>query len=271
MSTGILTWSQTAASNASASTNIGWAEGQSPAGVNDSARAMMAEIAEMRDDWAGVKPSNAVITSDASGNAIAVTTNGQISAAALTNGWTITFRVITGTNTGSTTFAPDSLTAKQLRTVTGTALPAGYLKVGGVYTATYFQPLDQWILHGSYGREAAVEFIIDGGGSTITTGVKGFVEVPFDCKIIRNTLTADQSGSIVIDVWSDTYANFPPTVADTITASAKPTLSSAQKSQDTTLTGWTTTIPTGNWLGFNVDSVTTCTRVTLSLKVVTTV
>ena len=32
------------------------------------------------------------------------------------------------------------------------------------------------------------------------------------------------SGSIVIDVWKDTYANFPPIVADTITASAKPTL-----------------------------------------------
>jgi len=83
----------------------------------------------------------------------------------------------------------------------------------------------------------------------------------------RATLLADVSGSIVIDIWKDTYANFPPTVADTITASAKPTLASAQKAQDSTLTGWTTTIAAGDILAFNVDSITTVTRVTLSLKV----
>jgi hypothetical protein len=116
----------------------------------------------------------------------------------------------------------------------------------------------------------AIEFIIDGGGSAITTGVKGDLEVPFSCTINRATLLADQSGSIVIDIWKDTYANYPPTVADTITASAKPTLSTAIKSQDATLTGWTTTITAGNTLRFNVDSITTCTRVTLSLKVTRT-
>jgi len=109
-------------------------------------------------------------------------------------------------------------------------------------------------------------FIIDGGGSAITTGQKGHLEIPFACTITRVTLLADQSGSIVIDIWKDTCANFPPTVADTITASAKPTLSSAQKSQDSTLTGWTTAIAAGDILAFNVDSVATCERVTLSLK-----
>jgi hypothetical protein len=78
---------------------------------------------------------------------------------------------------------------------------------------------------------------------------------------------ADQSGSIVVDIWKDTYANYPPTVADTITASAKPTISSATKGQSSTLTGWTTTIAAGDILAFNVDSITTCQRVTLSLKV----
>lgn len=117
---------------------------------------------------------------------------------------------------------------------------------------------------------AAIEFVIDGGGAAITTGVKGDLEIPFACTINQATLVADQSGSIVIDIWKDTYANFPPTVADTITASAKPTLSSAAKSQDATLTGWTTSIAAGDILRFNVDSITTCTRVTLSLKVTKT-
>jgi len=117
---------------------------------------------------------------------------------------------------------------------------------------------------------STITFIIDGGGSAITTGVKGDLEIPFACTINRATLLADQSGSIVIDIWKDTYANFPPTVADTITASAKPTLSTAAKSQDSTLTGWTTSIAAGDTLRFNVDSITTCTRVTLSLKVTKT-
>lgn len=113
----------------------------------------------------------------------------------------------------------------------------------------------------------AITIIIDGGGSAITTGVKGHLEIPFACTINRATLLADQSGSIVIDVWKDTYANFPPDNADSITASAPPTLSSAQKSQDTTLSGWTTSITAGDILAFNVDSCSTITRVTLSLKV----
>ena len=123
------------------------------------------------------------------------------------------------------------------------------------------------IASGSSLIEASIPLIIDGGGSAITTGLKGDIEVPFDCTITAARVTSQVSGSIVIDVWKDTYANYPPTVADTITASAKPTLSSAQKSEDTTLTGWTTTLSKGDWLSFNVDSATTVTRVTLSLLV----
>jgi hypothetical protein len=113
----------------------------------------------------------------------------------------------------------------------------------------------------------AIAFVIDGGGATITTGVKGDITIPFACTITEWTLMADQSGSIQIDIWKDTYANYPPTVADTITASAKPLISAATKGQSSTLTGWTTSVAAGDTLRFNVDSVTTCQRVTLSLKV----
>lgn len=112
-----------------------------------------------------------------------------------------------------------------------------------------------------------ITFIIDGGGVAITTGIKGDLTIPFACTINEWTLLADQSGSIVVDIWKDTYANYPPTVADTITASAKPTITTATKGQSSTLTGWTTAIAAGDTLRFNVDSITTCQRVTLSLKV----
>ncbi len=116
-------------------------------------------------------------------------------------------------------------------------------------------------------RDVTVPFVIDGGGAVITTGLKGFVEIPFAGTIVSVRLLADQSGSIVVDLWKDTYANYPPTVADTITAAAKPTITAATKSQDTTLTGWTTSVTVGDILGFNVDSATTVQRVTCSLVI----
>ena len=116
--------------------------------------------------------------------------------------------------------------------------------------------------------DTATEFIIDGGGVAITTGQKGHLRLPFAGTIISVALMADQSGSIVIDIWKDTTANFPPTVADTITASAKPTLSSQQVSLDATLVGWTKTFAVGDIMAFYVeDSVTDIERVTLTLIV----
>ena len=108
-------------------------------------------------------------------------------------------------------------------------------------------------------------FIIDGGGATITTGQKGHIPLLENLTIEGWTILADQSGSIVVDVWMDTYANFPPTVADTIAGTEKPTLSTAQKNQDVSLSSFDTTLDGGSVLAFNVDSVTAVQRVSILL------
>lgn len=125
------------------------------------------------------------------------------------------------------------------------------------------------IQRGLYVRQSAFEYVFDGGGSALTAGGgdKNFFEVPFDCVVTAWRLVADQSGSIVIDVWKDVFASFPPAVADTIAGSEKPTLSSARSNEDTNLTTWTTALTDGDWLAFNIDSATTVQRVTLSLTV----
>ena len=112
----------------------------------------------------------------------------------------------------------------------------------------------------------ALEFIIDGGGDVISTGIAGDLEVPFACTITAVRLFADQDCTAVVDIWKDTYANFPATDADTITASAVPGTSAADTDQDTTLTGWTTTITAGDILRFNVDSNDAATRILVSLR-----
>ena len=114
---------------------------------------------------------------------------------------------------------------------------------------------------------SSIQLVLDGQGAVITTGVKADLVIPFNCIITEVTMLADQSGSIVVDIWKDTYTNYPPLVADSITASAKPTITTATKSTDSTLTGWTKSLSIGDTLRFNVDSATTITRVLLTLKV----
>lgn len=115
----------------------------------------------------------------------------------------------------------------------------------------------------------ALGITIDGGGGEITTGIKGDIYVPYNCTIQSVTMLADVAGAAVVDIWKDVYANYPPTVANSITASAKPTITSTNKSTDATLTGWGTgkTVTAGDTLRFNVDSAATITRLTLTLKV----
>jgi len=110
-----------------------------------------------------------------------------------------------------------------------------------------------------------------GDGITVpTVGTKCWVVAPVAGTITRATLLADVSGSAVIAVWKDTYANYPPTIGDSITASAPPTLSAATRSQDSTLTGWTASIAANDVLLFNLDSVATCKKLVLSLEITLT-
>ena len=115
---------------------------------------------------------------------------------------------------------------------------------------------------------ATIGVTIDGGGSAITTGSKGYISIPYSCTINNNTIVADATGSIVIDVKKSTYSDFPTTTS--ICAAAKPTLAGAQKSTDSTLTGWTTTINSGDVIEFVVDSAATITKATLTLGVTKT-
>ena len=117
------------------------------------------------------------------------------------------------------------------------------------------------------GGAATIGFSADGGGSVISTGLKGYTEVPYSGTITGWTMLPDQSGSCVVDIWKTDYTGAPPTVANTITGSAKPTLTSANKAQSSTLTGWTTTVNAGDIIAFNVDSATTITKMNFILKI----
>lgn len=111
-------------------------------------------------------------------------------------------------------------------------------------------------------------FIVDGGGSQVNLPVTTDLRVPYDCLITGWDLVADQVGSIQIDIWKNTYSNYPPSSGNSITGSSKPSITLALKAQSSTLTGWATSLSEGEYLRFNVDSVSTITKANLSLKTV---
>lgn len=117
--------------------------------------------------------------------------------------------------------------------------------------------------------DEAVNIVIDGGAAVITAGVKAAFQMPRAGTIRANRVmsTKNETGSIVFDVWKNTYAGGPPTAFDTITASAKPTVTAAKKSENTVLTGWTTTFLAGDWLVVSIDSISAFTGIVLSLTI----
>ncbi len=91
--------------------------------------------------------------------------------------------------------------------------------------------------------------------------------VPFPGVITGWTLLGNGVGSIELDVWRSTYASYPPVEANSIVGGNYPALVSANKSQDTVLSGWNTTLAEGDVLRINVRSCSGLTKVTLQLDV----
>jgi hypothetical protein len=150
---------------------------------------------------------------------------------------------------------------------------AGDIIAGQIYRLTPLQALNGGAggfvcdTVGVNNAVGALEFIISGGGSAITTGNKGFLTLPFGCTIIGWAIIADQSGSISIDLWR--LNNGVPSSGNSIVGGGtKPNLSSAQFIGNTSPSGWTSTIlQPFDSLAFDVASVATVTQVTVILYV----
>ncbi|MBR0814928.1 tail fiber protein [Bradyrhizobium diazoefficiens] len=147
-------WSQTASADATADSTINWAEGQSPASVNDSARAMMAAIAKYRDDTAG-----AIVTTGSS-TAYAVNTYQVFQSVSQLNGQVIAFTPH-ATNGATVTLNVDSLGGKPLRAAPNVELSAGVLIQGTPYVALYNNTDQAFYLKGFHGSP----YLIPIGGS----------------------------------------------------------------------------------------------------------
>lgn len=119
---------------------------------------------------------------------------------------------------------------------------------------------------------------IDGGVTQPTTGLKGYLTVPYSCTITGWTIIGDQSGSASMDIWYVAGSGAPPTApnipnsGNKISASAPVSLSSAQSASggSSAISTWTKSLAQWGTIGFNLSSVTTCLRLTIQLEVTRT-
>jgi hypothetical protein len=127
-------------------------------------------------------------------------------------------------------------------------------------------PTVKWVTPSTTTRTTAIQYVIDGGGSIVGTGLKGQINMPIGGTITGWTLTADQPGSAVIDVLRSTYANFSTTVS-IVGSGNGPNLSGVQKNQSLSLSGWTSiTLNQYDEVQFNVISASSVMRLNLTIN-----
>lgn len=116
--------------------------------------------------------------------------------------------------------------------------------------------------------DVGVAINIDNGASVITTGIKAAFKFPRagHFRSSPGIIAPRESGSIVFDIWVRNGAL--PTVTQSITASAKPTLTTSQFNDTASaMTSWVTAFGAGDWCVINVDSVTSLTLAILYLPI----
>lgn len=115
-------------------------------------------------------------------------------------------------------------------------------------------------------RNRSLGVSVDGGGAAIVSGKLGTpLTIPYSSTVIAYAISSDITGSAVVDVWKAANYTVPTSSANSITASALPTLTSSNYIYSTTLTGWTTTVSAGDVFVFNANSASSVTKLTIIL------
>lgn len=133
-------WSHTAASNGSIDSSVNFQEGQAPSSLNDSGRAVMARVAEFRDDTAG-----SLLTAGTS-TAYTVSTNQVFDTLAHLHGQTLVVRFHVA-NGAAPTLNVDGLGAKPIQVSSGVAVGTGVIGAG-VTQVTYDNTIPAFLVQG---------------------------------------------------------------------------------------------------------------------------
>jgi hypothetical protein len=115
--------------------------------------------------------------------------------------------------------------------------------------------------------DVVASFVITNGNTaidaTVTDPVVCTSRIPNNLKITAWYIDCDQSGSIVLDVWKNTWNDTPLVNADSIAGTEKPTLSADVSASDVSLTSMTADWDAGQQVCIEIESAATVTKCSL--------
>lgn len=212
----IYDWSTTASDNGAADATVNFAENQTPASLNNSARAVMARVA------AWLKGLGAAITHGGSSNAYTLTLSTGHTITAYATGMRFLWKP-NGTSSGSVTLNVDGVGAKKVYLPSGTQAGSGHITSGTLLDVVYDATLDS----------AAGGFQIVGSSSSLTAQ-------PLDATLTAlAALSYGGSGNQLVQM----------TAADTVSLTLTPSVSSISTSQ-----GAAATTPSATFVNTNDSS-----------------
>jgi hypothetical protein len=115
---------------------------------------------------------------------------------------------------------------------------------------------------GSYYRQISLVANLANAGDTGTIN-QTLLGIGYSGTIIGWYMSCYPSSNVTVDIWK--ASGGVPTIANTITASAKPNITGAQINNSSSLSGWTTSISPGDYFLMNIDSNSAATYINLQL------
>jgi hypothetical protein len=109
-----------------------------------------------------------------------------------------------------------------------------------------------------------VNFIVDSGNQNMTPGEKGLLTVDVNGIIDSWKIFAETPGNLQLDIQKSNYSSYPTFTS--IVSGNYPTISNTNKGFDDTLTGWNTTILSGDIIKFVVNYSVDITQFLISFK-----
>jgi hypothetical protein len=110
----------------------------------------------------------------------------------------------------------------------------------------------------------SLNYLVDGGGSAVATGINGDIYFPYNCTINNWVVLADTEGNLGVDLWKTPYTTYPATEGNSI-CGTEIALNAVLKNSDANLTGWTTSISANDTLRVYIRTASTIERFTMAL------
>jgi microcystin-dependent protein len=177
-------WTKTASPNGDSDPTQSWVEGMAPSQINDSARSLLANLAQMIADQSG-----ALVTTG-SANTYSLATNSNFTSAAFLSGNMVAFTPHLTNTVGSpdVTLTIDSQANIPIRSAPNTPIAAGVLVAGAPVCVTFNQADNALYLQGFYGNQSVpIGGMIDYIGAT--SPFSNFV-IPIGQAVSRTTFAS---------------------------------------------------------------------------------